>query len=316
MDRKVLQERIQLLLSWREQAGRQLRDHRPATPAGRARYEAHGRQAEYYLRQTISQHQRYLMNLGESLQGAIAEAQRIDARLAAGRMRSEDAAMARAELERRTARLREEIAAWNALLRAKRSADAGGFIDLPLEEYAPRLGLKPAARPKDRWELRHYLFITALTIVAAIGGYSYYSNAAAPRLSCEQGYQQAPAEAVTFTLTNTGLTPVSLHVPLPDPLPSRMENGACGLVVLARHGGRPGYQAVLTQPAEWLHLGATMTGQDALEIQPGGMETVALDLRLVRARLDDLQGLRIEATLPSGKVVCAQEWALPAAPLP
>lgn len=287
------------------------------TPLKRARLQAQLRQAEFYLRQTVAQHQGYLQRLGGELQASLVEMERIGQRAASGRITPEDAEMARAEVARRVERLRGEIAGCNSLLGARRSGEAGGFIDLPLEEYAPRLGLKPAARARDRWEPRHYLMIAALAIVMGIACYAYYTHKAAPRLACEAAYQPAPAEAAVLTITNTGLTPILLHVPWQDPIPAAQREGHCGLSVFARSAGDTEMLLVPTMAGEWLRLGAPMTGQDVVDLQPGSIETLSLDLRLMRARIEKLEDLRVEATLANGEVLCAQEWkALPAAPLP
>lgn len=317
MNREALQTRVQLLLSWREKASRLLREAKPSIGAKRGLYRAHMRQADHYLIQTVEQQQGLTQKLGTELQTALLELGRIDDRAAAGRIRPEDALMAKGEIERRVERLREEISLLNRVLRAKRAHELGGMIDLPLEQYAPKLGILPVVRRRDGWQPRHYLGIGTLALVCALFSYAYYQRAAAPSLECAGQYRPAPAEALLLTLRNNGNQLLRLRVPWPNAIPAGLEEADCGLSLYASNAARNEYQLVPTTPTEWLRFGAPLAGQEYITMAPGVEETLELSLRPVRNRIATAEAFRIEATTASAELLCSHDWeAPPPAPVP
>ncbi len=312
MNREALQRRIQLLLSWREQAGKLLRQSPPGVATSRM-YQAHARQADFYLRRTVGTHHGLIEKLGLELQAALAESARIDERARAGRIREADANMAKQEIERRVERLRLEITAYNTLLRARRSSDAGGFIELPIAEYAAKLGILPIVRIRAGWERRHFIGIVVLAIVCVVGGWAYYREEAAVRITCSGARSGSPVVAVSLTLTNDSHASAQLYVPWPVPPPSTELENPCGLFVYARQTGAEDFRLVPTYPAEWQHLGAALTGFGTISLPPGVSETFTLNVSAMRARLKDLEAVRVEVTDTDNVALCSQEWdALPA----
>lgn len=308
VNREALHTRIQLLLSWREKASRLLRETRQPIAPARGHYRAHIRQAEYYLIRTVDEQHGLVDKLGAELHAALGEIGRIEQRASSGRIREEDAAMAKSEVERRVERLRDEVTFYNQLLRAKRSHEIGGFIDLPIDQYAPRLGILPVVRSRVGWQTRHYVGIAVLALVAALASYTYYQQAAAPSLACEGTYRATPLETLILTLRNDGNLPLRMRVPWPTPVPAGLEPADCGLKVYARLGSRDSYQLVPTSSTDWRRLGAPMTGVEFVSVPPGVEESVELDVHSLRTRLGDIAAMRIESSTALGDILCDKEW--------
>lgn len=308
VSKEALQQRIQLLLSWREQAGKLVRQAKPGPSPGRRLYAAHARQADFYLKRAVDENHGLVEKLGLELQAALSEIERIQKRAASGHIRPADAAMATTELERRVNRTRSEITAYNTLLRAKRSSEAGGFIDLPIDAYAPRLGIPPLARRPARWELRHYMTILIISVVSAAGGYAYYSQAVATALTCTGTYEGLPTDALRITLDNQGLDVANIHVPWPNPIPSGLDQTHCGFAVFARVESEKVYQFLPTTPSEWRYNGASLTGLESLPVPTGVSDEFVLDVAALRKRLKGLAALRIDTTDNTGTTLCSQEW--------
>lgn len=313
VNREALQQRIQLLLSWREQAGKMVRGGKRGSSAGKRHYAAHARRADFYLKRTVDEHHGLVEKLGLELQAALSEISRIEKRAASGHIRPADAEMATAEIERRVNRMRAEITAYNALLRAKRSSEAGGFIELPIDEYPLRLGVPSITRRRAGWELRHYMTILIIAVISSIGGYAYYSQATATSLTCTGTYQRPPGEHVEMTLNNLGVDLAQVHVPWPNPIPEGLDDTHCGFNVFARLEGGIDFQFVPTSPDEWAYHGAPLTGQDILTVPSGVSDSFRLDVARLRGRLQTVEALRVEVTGSDGTTLCSQEWeALPA----
>ena len=312
VNREALQQRIQLLLSWREQAGKLVRQAKPGAASGKRRFAAHARQADFYLKRAVDEHHGLIEKLGLELQMALSETARIAKRAESGHIRPADAEMATAEIERRVNRIRGEITSYNTLLRAKRSSDAGGFIDLPIDDYAPRLGIPPLARRRPGWELRHYMTILIIAIISMAGGYAYYNQAVATTLTCTATYHRAPGECIVLNLNNQGLDVAQVHVPWPNPVPEGLDESHCGFAVFARKEGGTEFQYLPTFPEDWQYNGAPLTGLEALPVPSGVSDNFRLDVSSLRGRIKELSGLRVDTTDSAGVTLCSQEWeALP-----
>lgn len=298
MPEVALQRRFRLLLSWREKAHRLEREALSAQqgeqPQQQKRlasyYEAHLREANHHLVELRQAEQAGLEQKAAALRAAIARQQAFrDSGIA-----DERAAAVAQELEQ----IRAQIALYNKMLVAESPNDLGGFIDLPIEEYAVAAGYRNIHTPmvvKMPSTTRRVVIFAVVASVIGIIGVLYWTL-----WSREVHFQVIPPHsegAVVIRCTNGKASPVEIALPLPGAQESSQDYY---VEVLAKRDGEDEFHALPVPQEAWRVDGAPLPPDQELQVLPGLQADIMLETAQLKAQDEEITALRIICRAASG----------------
>jgi hypothetical protein len=270
---------------------------------------------------------REIAALGEELLTALAEQSALSQRAAAGRIAASKANERNRELIVTIGRLRDAIAERHALLSAKGLAELGGFIDLPIEEYAAMItppgstktrkgtGIlsaliedKPTIAGIQLKPTRLGLIVWAACIVAAMLASSWYlgllHSSGTAMLDVAAG--KSSTDPVRITIRNNGRVPMEVYVPLPEGGVWRTEgeagNRVYGLRAWAREDGGKEYRILPASLDCWVRQ-TRFAENPPLVVAPGLAAQVLFDPAKLKTPGSAAQSLRIAIVRSNGSVV-------------
>jgi len=347
MDRTTLEQQLQLLLSWRAKVLQCQAEEVDAVAQGkidaeqlefdRTTHETHLEAVESDVAELRAEVQRLSAQHAEVLQARLRAQETLIADAAAGKLSPMAANRQNHKLIQELAAIREELHALNHLQRAKTPEELGGFLDFPLEQYAPKAArlagrassAKPAAlvhvertpaaarpAPASTGAGRQFWNENRVTLVAApilllLGVFAVlYLRVWRHDVRFEVYPPAEGAAMLGIRCHNQTLQPVTWHVPWHTGRLVR-PRGDFGLDLYLRETGAPEYRHFLAPPEIWLHEGQTMEGLDLLSIPPRLHTDVQLDLAALRSLAPEMDGLHIAASRGDGRIYLRHELALP-----
>lgn len=299
MDIKELEDRNRRLLSYAEQAGRLKAAAAAGRAAGRvdaeqfgalsAAYDGHLRQAAGLLSALREQVRARLVKEGGKLQRALRRRQAVRDGIRA------------AALDRRIARRRATIARLNKLMAARNAAQAGGFLDMPLDDYA-----RPARRTGEFSLTRTNLLIAGATAVLLLvaAGVTYFATRPGAGVQFEATRVSARSDFIRVVVENGLLEPIRLHVPWPATR-AEVDAYAYGFEVYVRATGEDAYRLLPDTGDAWFYEGRNFAWRDSVEMPPLLRAELRLNLDVLRARGVQFENVRLLLTSAAGRTAGA-----------
>ena len=310
--------RLRYAFSYREKA-RSLSERAPPP--------SHAQRAQLLIDSLLDELRREAAALGEELLAALAEQSVLYQRATAGRITASKANERNRELIVTIRRLRDAIAERNALLSAKSPVELGGFIDLPIEEYAAiithpestetRKGTgilsaliedKPTIAGIQLKPTRLGLVVWAACIVAAVLATSWCLGllhwGGTAMLEVTAG--KSSTDPVLITIRNNGSVPMEVYVPLPEGGVWQTEREArsrvYGLRAWAREDGGKEYRVLPASLDCWVRQ-TRFDENPPLVVAPGLTAQVLFDPAKLKTLGSAAQSLRIAIVRSNGSVV-------------
>jgi len=310
--------RLRYALSYREKA-RSLSERVPPP--------SHAERAQLLIDSLLDELRREIAALGEELLAALAEQSVLYQRATAGRITASKANERNRELTVTIGRLRDAIAERHALLSAKGPAELGGFIDLPIEEYAAIItapgstetkkgtGIlsaliedKPTIAGIQLKPTRLGLVVWAACIVAAVLAASWHLGllhwGGTAMLDVAAG--KSSTDPVVITIRNNGRVPMEVYVPLPEGGVWRTEgeagNRVYGLRAWAREDGGREYRVLPASLDCWVRQ-TRFDENPALVVAAGLTAQILFDSAKLKTLGSAVQSLRIAIVRSNGSVV-------------
>ncbi len=207
------------------------------------------------------------------------------------------------------ARLRARVGELNHLARVDNAADAGGFIELPLDKYASRLGKRPQLFSIDVVPTRRGFILWLVLIVSAVAVAFLYSGwwAGGSALSIDVMPASGEAQAIV-RLTNHSARDLAILVPAGSTdvaaWPPEVDGG---MMVSVKTAGDKDFRPLPPIPECWELDGAALIEPRAITIPA----QLFLDLTWVSEPLhskgQDPTEIRYQVLTPSGKAMASAE---------
>jgi hypothetical protein len=299
VDIEELEHRNRRLLSYAEQAVR-LKAAAAANRSGAredtARLDAvcaicdtHLRRAAELLDQLRAQARRQLEDEGRRLQRLLERRRKVKGGLRA------------AVLDPRIARRRDRIARLNKLMSARNAAQAGGFQEMPLDEYA-----HPARREGEFSLTRANLLIAGATAVLLLvaASVTYFATRPGGSVQFEARRISARSDFIQVVAENGLLEPIRLHVPWGAARPEN-DPAAYGFDVFVRAPGEEEFRLLPDTGRAWIHEGQDFSLRESVEVAPMLRTELRLSLDALRESGPGFEAVRLVLTGAAGRTAGA-----------
>jgi len=293
-------ERLRRALSFLERARRR------AEPAS-------VRQAEHALKSARAAVTRQASGHAKALRRALADQDRLAKRAAAGAIQPQEANETNRRLAARVQGLRGEVAELSALAAAQTSAQAGGFVDVPLDEYAgsradgrPKIDLKPTPLGLCLW---------VVVLAAAIAGVLAYRGfiRLGPPVRIEAALDQNGV--VRVVCRNRTPFAAAVHVAWPEGGSEQAETNEdtrrYGIVCRIRERGAKEERVVVPPLDAWVHGAMPLRAPEAITLGPGMSVELLLDTSAFLRVGAAPESLRLALTDANGRTAATTEVDLP-----
>ncbi len=216
--------------------------------------------------------------------------------------------------------LQAQLDSLKLIATAQSTAELGGGVDLPLEEYPQRLDLLPKPAPIARKELTPlqsnliWGVVMLALVLSAVGAIYLWRAAPHPAFSISE--DDAAARFITVECRNEGNGTLYLYVPWPNgsasPLPGVSRSGnSWGVNLSIRERGQDQFRLYEDAGALWKTRGSYMENQGPLAVNGGAVTRLALDLDKLHATDLNPEAVLIECTKAGGAVVLRREIRIP-----
>ncbi len=331
MDSAELQRRLRYAFSWREKAALIVKDcirGRAADAAAdiarlddrvedaQRNIDAAEKEIERLHRALVEQSAR----LAKQLASALNDKKALSESAETGRVSPRDADKAARRLDKRIDSVRATLARLNELNAAKTSAHLGGFVDVPLPDYAPACRGEPRAgavrvRPtpllrKINWTRVSLILLVMVAAVAAVVILrAWLTGVGVGAVRFDVSPAAENEHRIALSCMNTTKQNVYLHLVWAAYAKAGLDDNHFGVLVYVREQDSDKFRLVSDVGDCWSYEGRPLTGRDSLEIEPGIVVTVGFDVDGL-AELDLAPGaVKFEITRPNGRLVYAEEVA-------
>jgi hypothetical protein len=247
-----------------------------------------------------------MTGLGQGLQVQLQMQQDLQRQLSAGQITRQEAEVAHKELQRRINAYRADIDKLNHVLRAQDSATLGGFIDLPLEDYARELQVELPSTPRElspqAVNIRIAIAAGVIGIVAVLA--VAWSVLGVPGLKL---YLQRDGDVVTVQVYNNLFSDITLFAPWPDGAARQQHSDAYGLELHAQRVGSTRLEELPAQVPAWTKDGVPTLQQEPVVLPPGLDARIELDLKKVVGINPTETALEVHLTDGGGRVVAREQ---------
>ncbi len=323
---------LRLLLSWREKAARirAMPPHqRPALDYNTDAYPT----VDVYLDAQQAEAKRYLERLREEArreasQGAKRLRESLDEQrslIATATKLGAEAANAKNRICREHIfALREEIKTLDRAAAARYAKEAGGFMDLPVEDYPTAIagarGGGKRSRRRVPWRMpfgggldfsdKAALSVAAVVVVAALGLGLYLTQWRSSVRFEVVPPTAAPDEKVEIRCRNDSSYPVYLRLPWRAGAEDRSRRDMCGILVYVRGRGLKDYRFFPGGSTMWTHQGTRTARRGPIEVKPGMTRPVHLHLSAFKQLTEPIATVRL-VFICGGKTVRRETFSLP-----
>ena len=285
-----------------------------------------------------------LAGLADELRRFLREQSALGERATAGRIRPDKANALNREILAKIARARAAVADLNAALGAESASDLGGFVDLPIEEYAPAIEqLRTGSAIREGGPSRIHesksilsaliedeptiagiqlkptplgLIVWAACIVAALVATLLYLGFLhlGAVIDFHVAAGRSATDPVIITIGNNGNESIDVLVPLPEGGVAGNEGEAAGRVyglrVWTREEGGSEYRLLPASVNCWMGQEPHLDESRPLTIAPRLSAEIRLDPAKLAAAAR-VESLRIALVHPDGRVAVRSEITLP-----
>jgi len=254
-------------------------------------YESHLGEAERAAAQLRKEAGRLAVNLQRQVRSAINEQGRLVGGVREGRMSAHDVNKAHRSILVRLEKLKQTISTATQACSAASSADLGGFLDLPLEQYAVTRPQRLWAIPSGRVGVLVVMgALAALLVCAALAVRAIPGHA---RAAVEVRSADGPSGSIEVVCRNTGTATIRFVASWPS-LPGARPGDATpgeeglgpgqrlGVTLYTREKGSETFRLLPRDTRCWEFHGAPLRGNETLDVPPGLSITLTLDPRRLR----------------------------------
>ncbi|MBI2435244.1 MAG: hypothetical protein HYV26_20495 [Candidatus Hydrogenedentes bacterium] len=306
-----LQRQLRLVLSWREKARRMEGIVTAAAAQGRldaeqrqfkeTTYDAHIYAAETHLKQLRQQSQTLLTRWAAELRQALQKQERLLDLAGSGRWSPQKVNDRNRALLEQIEGLRMEIDHLNHLLQAEKAETLGGFVDLPVEQYATEVDVPEKSPTRRFWEEnRLTLFVAGVTLVIGVCGAFYYKTWGSVVTFTSQPPAR-PGEPISLECHNKTLTTITWYVPWVTADAKARNRDAYGVDLYLRETGSTGFHLYSTATSFWKRKGMAANFQEPIRVQSGMSARASLDLQALRELAPGITALRIVCSRGAGE---------------
>lgn len=267
-------------------------------------YTKHLHAAESRLNQLQDRERRKLSSLEHQLRATINNRARLVDRAVAGKVTAQKANTLNRQYEDEIGNLENAIDATQSLLNATHSAELGGLIDLPLEEYAaaPELPVSPV----ERWRSRRWAILFAGAFVAMLLLFLFFRQGPAGQ-RVEAQFTAIDTNTVGVTIVNTGAHEALLHVPWQEA--ALTADRAFGLQLHVKESGSEGFKLLPGSDECWKSNGLPILGVPQT-LLPNIPANVTLDVNRLEQLVDRPEAVRIVLVSPGGRRISEDTFSL------
>ena len=276
-------------MSYREKA------MRAAAEAGdeAARFSAasHAREAARLLPGISDELSREAGRLGALLREALAQQERLVARVQEGTLKAAKANRLNRKVATSIEGYRASLAELNRCLQARSSDELGGFLDMPLSAYVGGVKKKPLQIPVKPTPVQFVLWVgmVAMAVLGSLYYLDYFEEA--PPVALEVGQMDPGTGAIKVMCRNDSQAPILLYVPWHGPIVGENTGGLTpyGLALYVREADSRQFRMFPVPVSAWSYQGRTMREGGPIEVAPH------LYVNLVLDEQDALAGMKPEA---------------------
>ncbi len=270
-------------------------------------YAKHLADAESRIARLQDRERRKLGSLEHQLRATINDQARLVDRAVAGKVTPEKANSLNRQYQAEIVKLESAIEAAESLLNATQSAELGGFVDLPLEDYDA--AQQQAFTPVERWRARRWAIFFAGVFVALLLMFLILRQGPSAR-DLKADFQQVDPATVTIVVTNSGSQQAELYVPAPEGGAAAADGAGFGLQVFVREQGRDSFSLLPASDECWANNGLPILGAP-LTLIPNIPVQVTLDLSRLPQLVNQPDAAKVALVSPRGAVMQAEEFPVP-----
>ncbi|HOZ49870.1 MAG TPA: hypothetical protein PLO37_20905 [Candidatus Hydrogenedentes bacterium] len=327
MDSAELRRRFQLALSYREQVKKAIegRAHAhsssPVSFPDAASCTRHFEAAKAELTRLREALREESPRLAAHLRDALADQTRLETSVREGRTSRQAAREMGRHINTTIEALRRALAELNALNAARTAEEVGGFIDLPLDAYAPATeGKTPVpqtpsakrARPQWRftWSYSNVLSVVVVVMGVAVCIYILSRGVGTHgEVSFAACIAPGTAQAVEITVKNDRKAPIAFHAPWPSGTPTvgDASEKAYGVTLSVREAADAPWRLVPAEATRWIQNGLGVEGERAFAIGPRLSMAITLDVQRLSESGISPKAIKLDFASGEGKLVTTFE---------
>ncbi len=277
--------------------------------------------ADFLLAQVRDRLRADIEGASETLREALAEREKLSASVTSARTDPEAANRKGRELARRIAELQGVVAEYNRLLKAERSADLGGTVELPLDEYSQRIGIdSPRRRPPFRFWPPPPLVapeptVWGIEVMPTRFGAIVWGVVLAVATLISLGYlgYLGPQSGLTLSIHHNDKTPsivvvecaaegpkqVALYVPMADSEVQGSKAGF-GIRIEVKDKSAAAYRRIPSSEEAWRYAENPLRESTEIDITPGAPAVLTLNVGRIRRAFPEAESVRLTVVRPNG----------------
>jgi len=284
-------------------------------------YRDHERTANALKKRLWKPHHNQLPDLQESLRKKNLEQKSIIKDIQRGKVKPQKANEINRNLTHEMIVLQKSIHVSKAIVDAQSAVDLGGLIDLPIDEYAPRIDPDYLAYKHDEGIDKKKISLeqiikTTIALVAVIAiwaGWSYYTSLGKGQFSIEK--TQGRSQRIEISCKNNGDSRIKVFAPWPGgvtttPDQERFPRRAFGIQLYIKERGQDVFRLLPSSPGCWFRGGNRITEGTPVNVtanrirriqfEPEGLKELGIEaaaVRLVISRNGGKEILEFETNL-------------------
>jgi hypothetical protein len=264
-----------------------------------ASYREHERTAAALHKDLLKPHQKQLPDLQSTLRKKHLQQKRLVTEVSQGKIKPQKANELNRDLAAEMIELQKAIHISQAIVNAQSAEDLGGLIELPIDEYAPRIDPNYGNRDREvdagKNSINTRVLVQAsavlLTLVLLWVGWSHYTSLGKARFSVES--PQGRSHALEIVCKNKGDKRIKVFAPWPGGITmasdrEKFPRRSFGIQLYIKEKGKDIFRLLPASPGCWYRGGNSIAEGASVNI-PGNR------VRKIRFEPDGLADLGIEA---------------------